>query len=100
MDEREQFEKKYVALAKSLVPQANKCIIEVDIEFPDWARDGSDRIRPFYEIFVDNNCGSSGGMRAIAIRGDVLGYVWAFHKEYFPKIDFDTEFRNVAINFV
>jgi len=96
----ENFEKRYIALAKSLVPQANKCINGVDVEFPDWARDGADGIRPFYEIFVDDNCGSSSGMQTIAIRGDVLGYIWAFHKEYFPEIVFDMEFRNVAINFV
>ncbi len=100
MSESNKFEKKYIALARSLVPQANKCIIEVDIEFPDWDNDRSDTIRPFYEIFVDSNCISSGGMSSIAIRGDVLGYVWAFHKEYFPENDFDTEFSNVTINFV
>jgi len=100
MSESNKFEKNYIALAKSLVPQANKCIKKVDVEFPHWAQDRSDVIRPFYEIFVDDDCGSPGGMQTVAIRGDVLGYIWAFHKEYFPENDFDTEYRNVAINFV
>jgi len=96
----EEFEKKYIALAKLLVPQAHKCIVDIDVDFPYWDYDGTGTMRPVYEVFVDSNCKSPDGMGSIAIRGDVLGYVWSFHNEYFPNVNFDTEYSGVTINFV